>query len=189
MRQKLFLPRIVLFISGYIGLVISVIILLIRSLLAYGSVTFLPTCVLCFAHVLFCHLAGKMFIPHPRHSSALLYSFRCVCGLQYIGRTNQRLDARIKHVPTKIRLGNYFADRINNTYGSSTADHLINNRDCASFFSADLFTISSMSHSDFHQKVRQFIFWPINRPYVSRGDVYWVLIWLQFNIPFPAIVS
>ena len=52
-----------------------------------------------------------------QHSNSLIYSFRCVCGLQYIGRTNQRLDARIKqHMPTKIRLGNYFADHINDTY-------------------------------------------------------------------------
>ena len=62
----------------------------------------------------------KDVLPAPQHSSALIYSFRCVCGLQYIRRTNQRLGARIKqHVPTKIRLGNYFADHINNTYGSS----------------------------------------------------------------------
>ena len=73
---------------------------------------------------------------------------------QYIGRTGQRLDARVKlHVPTKIRLGNYFADHINYTYGSAFAEHLINNCECASTYSADLFTILSKSHSDFHLKV------------------------------------
>ena len=50
----------VLFISGYLGWVISVIILLIRFLLSYESVTFLPIYVLFFAHILFCHLVGKM---------------------------------------------------------------------------------------------------------------------------------
>ena len=80
--------------------------------------------------------------PHPQHSSSLIYSFTCVCGLQYIGRTNQRPYSRIKqHIPTKIRQGNYFADRMNNTYGSSTAENLINNRKCASSYNADLFTI------------------------------------------------
>ena len=88
-------------------------------------------------------------VPLPQHSSALIYSFRCTCGLQYIGRTGQRLDARVKqHVPTKIQFGNYFADHINNTYVSAIAEHLINNRECASTYSADLFTILSRSHSD-----------------------------------------
>ena len=90
-----------------------------------------------------------------------IYSFRCVCSLQCIGRTIQRLDARIKHVPTKIRLGNYFADHINNTYGSVIAEHLVNNRDCASSYNVDLFIIFCPSF-------------------------YWVLIWLRFNIPFPS---
>ena len=56
-------------------------------------------------------------------------------------------------MPTKIRQGIYFADHINNTYGSSIAEHLINNRDCASSYRVDLFTILSRSHSDFHLKV------------------------------------
>ena len=34
--------------------------------------------------------------------------------------------------------------------GPDIAEHLINNRVCASFYSADLFTILSMSHSDFY---------------------------------------
>ena len=55
----------------------------------------------------------KMF---SSHNVAVLYSFRCVCSLQYLGRTNQCLDSRIKqHVSTKIWQGNYFADWINST--------------------------------------------------------------------------
>ena len=144
---------------------ISVIVLLIRSLLAYESVTFLPICMLSFLYVLFCHLIGKMY-PPPQRSSVLIYSFRCVCGLQYIARTNQRLDARIKHVPTKIRLGNYFADHINNTY--SIAEHLINNRDCDSPYSAELFTILSRSHLDFHLKVFETIHILTNKPSLCK---------------------
>ena len=56
-------------------------------------------------------------------------------------------------MPTKIWQGNYFADHINNTYGSSIADHLINNRDCASSNDVDLFIILSRSHLDFHLSV------------------------------------
>ena len=48
---------------------------------------------------------------------------------------------------------NYFADWINNTYGTSIAEHLINNHNCALSYSADLFTNSSKSHLDYHLKV------------------------------------
>ena len=41
----------------------------------------------------------------------------------------------------------------NNTCGSAIAEHLIKNCFCASTYSADLFTILSRSHSDFHLKV------------------------------------
>ena len=63
----------------------------------------------------------------------------------------------LNNVPTKIQLGNYFADHINNTYGFSIAEHLINNHDCASSSSADLFTILSRSHPDFYLKVLETI--------------------------------
>ena len=85
--------------------------------------------------------------------AALWFILLDVCSLQYIRRTNQRLDSRIKQkVPTKIQQGNYLADLINNTYGSSFEEHLINNRNCASSYNADLFTIVSKSHSDFRLK-------------------------------------
>ena len=73
-------------------------------------------------------------------------------------RTNQRLAARIKqHVPTKIQLGNYFADHIDSNYRAAIAEHLINNRDCASSYSVDLFNILSRSNSHFHLKVLETI--------------------------------
>ena len=102
--------RNVLCISDYPGWVRSMIVSLIRFLRVYGSVILPLIYVLCIAHVLFCYLVVKMFSP-PQHSSALIYSFRCTCGLQYIGRTGQRVDARIKlHVPRKIRQENYFCN-------------------------------------------------------------------------------
>ena len=107
----------------------------------------------CFLYADCFDIWSKRRSPHPQHSSSLIYSFRCVFGLQYIRRTNQRLDSRIKqHVPTKIRQGNYFADRINNTYGSSIAEHLINNCNCASSYSEDLFTILSKLYLNYHLK-------------------------------------
>ena len=102
-----------------------------------------------------------------------IYSFRCTCGLQYIGRTGQRLDARIKqYVPTKIRQENYFADHINNTYRSAIAEHLINNGECASTYSLDLFTILSRSHSDFHHKVFETIYILTHKPSLCKQREY-----------------
>ena len=73
---------------------------------------------------------------------------------QYIGKTNQNLDVRIKqHMPTKIYAGNWLADKINNAYGSAITEHLVNNCNCAFSNSDDLFTVLSKSHLDFHWKV------------------------------------
>ena len=81
--------------------------------------------------------------------------FYCCCGFHNIGRTSQKLDVTIKqHITTKIE--NFFylpTDVLNNTYGSSNADHLINNRKCADKFSVDLFFILSQTHSPFHLNV------------------------------------
>ena len=81
-------------------------------------------------------------------------------------------------VPVRVQLGSCFADHINNTYGFAIVEHLINNRECASTYSADLFTILSRSHSDFHLKLLDTIhlFLPINHPSVSRENVYRVLV-------------
>ena len=70
----------------------------------------------------------------PLHyNNSFFYLFRCTCISCYIGRTKQMLDARIKQsVPTKMHnfLG-VMMDNLRNTYGSSIAEHLLNDRDCA----------------------------------------------------------
>ena len=65
------------------------------------------------------------------HNDSLIYLFYWSLGSCYNRRTNKRLDARIKqHALTKIR--NFIGaptDNLRNTYRSSIAEHLINNRD------------------------------------------------------------
>ena len=76
---------------------------------------------------------------------------------------------RVKqHVPTKIRLRNYVADYINNTYGSTIAEYLINNRECASTYSASLLTIFSRSHSDVHPKALEAIYIFTHKPSLCK---------------------
>ena len=91
----------------------------------------------------------------PHHNNSLIYMFKSSCGSPYIGRTNQRLDARIKqHVPMKIRdFISGLTDNHGNKYGPSKAEHLINNHDFAEIFSVDLFSILGKSHPSFHLKV------------------------------------
>ena len=85
-----------------------------------------------------------------------MYIYKYV--LQYIRRNKQCLDSKIKqHVPTKIWQENYFADWMNNTYKSAIAEHLINNRNCASSYSLDLLTILSKAHLKNHLKVLETI--------------------------------
>ena len=81
----------------------------------------------------------------------LFIQFKRSCCSRYVGRINPRLDARIKHVPTKIHnFTSGLKDNLENTYVSSVAKYLINNGDCAENFSVDLFTILSKSHSSFY---------------------------------------
>ena len=65
----------------------------------------------------------------PLHHNFLNYLFKRSYVSRYIGRTNQRLDARIKqHVPTKIRNFNVTStNNLKNIYWSSIAKHLIRN--------------------------------------------------------------
>ena len=93
------------------------------------------------------------------HNNFLIYLFKFSCGSCYIKRSNQRLDARIKqYVPTKIC--NFISEPINvkNAYGSSIAEHLIDNRNCTENFSVDLILILNKSHSSFQLKILETIY-------------------------------
>ena len=48
-------------------------------------------------------------------------------------------------------------DNLRNTYGSSIAEHPINNDNCAVRFSVDFFSVLSKSHASFHLKVLEII--------------------------------
>ena len=99
--------------------------LLSKSHILYRDVIFHPMYVWSFTLNSFWHLSVKMFFP-------LIIIILLLTCLSVVGRTNQRLKARIKPVPAKIRnfIGGLM-DNLRNTYWSSIAEHLINNRDCA----------------------------------------------------------
>ena len=102
----------------------------------------------------------------------------------YIGRTHQRLDARIKqHVPTKIYNFNVgLTDNLKNTYWSSTAKHLIKNHD-----STEIFCVNCSPYRANHtlhpllKYLRQFIFCLADHLSVNRENIWLDLIFFQYS--------
>ena len=75
---------------------------------------------------------NKSLETYWKHHVILL--FACLVAVA----ANQRLDGRIKHVPTKIN--NFIGcptDNLRNTFGSSIAEHFMNNHDSAEKLSVD----------------------------------------------------
>ena len=90
----------------------------------------------------------------PHHINLVIYKYTCSCGSDYIGRTSNRLDLRIKqHLPTRVLNHELKRGQLVNTSGSSVAEHMINNRECVVVFNVDRFSILSRSHSLYHLKV------------------------------------
>ena len=90
----------------------------------------------------------------PHHINSVIYKYTCSCGSDYIGRTSNRLDLRIKeHLPARILNIELKRGQFVNTSGSSIADHMINSRECVTDFNVDRFSNLSRSHSLYHLKV------------------------------------
>ena len=90
----------------------------------------------------------------PHHINSVIYKYTCSCGSDYIGRTSNRLDLRIKqHLPDRILNLELKRGQLASTSGSSIAEHMINSRECVADFNVDRFSILSRSHSIFNLKV------------------------------------
>ena len=90
----------------------------------------------------------------PQHINLVIYKYTCNCGSDYKGKTSNRLDLRIKqHLPARILNLELKRGQFVNTFKSSIADHMINNRGCVVDFNVDRFSILSRSHSLYHLKV------------------------------------
>ena len=117
----------------------------------------------------------------PPHRS-LIDLFRCSCGLSNIRITNQRLDNRIKHVPTKIH--NFIGsptDNLRNIYGSCMAEHLVS----AEKLSVNFFQVLSKLYSSFPLKYRRLsIFCPVDSLFVNTGTECYDLILFQYRLQY-----
>ena len=88
-----------------------------------------------------------------------IYRYTCSCGSDYIDRTSNWLDLRIKqHLPVCILNLELKRGQLVNTSGSSIADHMINSWECMADFNVDRFSILSRSHSLYHLKMLETLY-------------------------------
>ena len=95
----------------------------------------------------------------PHYINSVIYKYTCSCGSDYVGRTSNRLDLRIRqHLPARILNLRLKRSQLANTSGSSIAEHMINSRECVADFNVDRFSILSRSHLPFHFEVLETLY-------------------------------
>ena len=96
----------------------------------------------------------KDVLPSPKRSQ-LVYLFTCCCDSKYVGKTSQRLQARIKqHVPRSLKaiLGKPKPPRMVEPT-SAIGRHLVNNIECGQKYNEDMFTVLTFARTSFHLQV------------------------------------
>ena len=89
-------------------------------------------------HTAFVSMRKDVLPPH--HINSVIYKYTCSCGSDYIDRTSNRLDLRIKqHLPARILNLELKRGQLVNKSGSSIADHIINSRECVADFNDSVF--------------------------------------------------
>ena len=92
--------------------------------------------------------AQKDVLPTLTNSN-VIYQYTCHCESAYVGRTSQRLQARIKqHIPKYVRNTN--ASLLNRKPSSSIAKHLVDSPDCRKNYRDSQFKVLSFGRSDCH---------------------------------------
>ena len=112
--------------------------------------------------------AKKDVLPTQQRSN-LVYQFTCHCGSRYVGRTSQRLSARIgQHVPPYLRkiLGTLRAQNAAPT--SAIGQHLKSNIECGKRFSPESFEIVTFGRTKTHLSILESLFISGRRPILCR---------------------
>ena len=107
--------------------------------------------------------AIKKDVLPSHHYSNVIYQFLCHCNSQCVGHTSQQLEERIKqHIPRSITNPCASANHQslscsckNNTrpqqfHKSAIGQHLLDNTQCALYYSNKKFFILARGHSSFH---------------------------------------
>ena len=105
----------------------------------------------------------------PHHINLVIYKYTCSCGSDYIGRTSNRLDLRIKqHFPACILNLELKRSQLVNISGSSIEDHMINSRGCVADFDVNRFSIVSRSHLLYHLKALETLYVRSRQPSLCK---------------------
>ena len=115
----------------------------------------------------------------PIHQKSLVvYEFSCRCEARYVGCATQRLEDRIKHVPTSIRKKTHSereqpprsckTPNAQNKYDSAIGQHLLENPECAKMYNDDKFRIIGQARSSFHLGVLESVYIKTQNPVLCR---------------------
>ena len=109
----------------------------------------------------------------PSHQlSNVVYEYSCYCDNKYVGRTSQRLEARMKqHVPNNLLRAMKINDQTKlekTKWSSSIGQHLADNPKCGANFDASQFSVLRRARSDFHLKVLEAIFIQTTSPELCK---------------------
>ena len=89
-----------------------------------------------------------------KQQSMVIYKYMCRCDCQYVSRTSQRLQDRIKqHIPKAIRnqaQPDCALFQSNHTSTSAIGQHLLNNEKCVSYYNDNQFSILAKGRTLFH---------------------------------------
>jgi len=99
------------------------------------------------------------------NANSVIYKYNCSCDENYIGRTTQRLDVRMRqHVPLKLQ--NAILTRTSglSAVESAIGQHLIENSECARGFGIDRFEILHKASTLFQLKVLEALSINIRKP-------------------------
>ena len=112
--------------------------------------------------------AKKDVLPTQQRSN-LVYKFTCHCGSRYVGRTSQRLNAKIaQHVPPSLRKIIGTAKAQIAAPQSAIGQHLKNNIECGKNYSDDKFEIVTFGRTKTHLSILESLYITGSRPILCK---------------------
>ena len=123
--------------------------------------------------------ASRKDVPPVIQKSSVIYEYKCHCDSQYVGRTAQRLQDRIKqHVPKWLRQHtasqrvqpNQACKRKQPTpeCDSAIGQHLLENDQCVTNYNDDQSSILDTARSPFHLSLLEASYIKVRRPNLCK---------------------
>ena len=102
----------------------------------------------------------------PTHQrSNLIYKFQCSCDSTYVGRTNQRLETRIRqHIPRWFEKDISSGELVPRSPSSAIAEHLAKDVKCGKAYNSQMFSIICHGRSPFHLQALEALNISVQRP-------------------------